>query len=351
MKWLNNNFKDISSFGSKQMRYPLKMLNFLGLKLAYYLRLKRVPFLPVAIDLEPNNNCNFKCPHCQVTYWDKKTEHIDADTFSRILKQFPNLVRIKLQGMGEPLLNRNLIPMLKIGESRGISMWFISNGSLCNQKIAEQLATLKNTKITFSIDGATAEVFEKIRVGGKFAQVTQNICNLVQLRGNNRRPILSTWTVVNHNNIDEVPKIVELAGEMGVDQVTLQPFVSNWGKEEMKERANSMKVDLESQKFTAIVKQAKQIADRNSTYLNVNYSNFYSKQKPCTWPWKSAHICSNGDVVPCSVIADSDTIKMGNVLEQDFAEIWNSQEYQDFREKIRTHNLPNYCKNCYLDAS
>jgi radical SAM protein with 4Fe4S-binding SPASM domain len=350
MEWLKNNFQDITSFGKDQLKYPLKIINFLGLKCSYYLRSKRVPFLPVAIDLEPNNNCNFKCPHCQVTYWDKPVEHIDTDSFSYIIKQFPNLIRIKLQGMGEPLLNKNLIPMLKQGEEKGISMWFISNGSLCNSKIAEQLATLKNTKITFSIDGASPEIFEKIRVGGKFAQVTKNIRNLAQIRGENKQPILSTWTVVNHQNIDEVPNIVELAGEMGVDRVTLQPFVSNWGKEDMKERANSMKVDLYSRKFAAIVKQAKQIANKNSIYLNVNYSNFYSKKKPCTWAWKSAHICSNGDVVPCSVLADSDTVKLGNVFEKDFSQIWNSQEYQDFRDKIRTHRIPDYCKACYLDA-
>jgi radical SAM protein with 4Fe4S-binding SPASM domain len=348
MGWLTNNLKDFSRFGLYQLKYPLKLLNFLGLRLAYYFKWKQVPFLPISLDIEPNNNCNFKCPHCQVTYWDKPIKHIDTDSFNHILNQFPNLIRVKLQGMGEPLLNKNLIPMLKIGESRGISMWFISNASLCNQKIAEQLATLKNTKITFSIDGATAEVFEKIRVGGKFAQVTKNIRNLVQLRDKKQQPMLSTWTVVNHNNIDEVPKIVELANEMGVDQVTLQPFVSNWGKEEMNEHTFPIQVDTNSDRFSRNLEEAKKIADRKSINLTINESNFFSKKKPCNWPWKSAHISSNGDVVPCCVLADSDTVKMGNVFEQDFAEIWNSQEYQDFREKIRTHNLPNYCKNCYL---
>ena len=101
MKWLTNNFKDISSFGRDQLKYPLKILNFVELKLSYYLRSKRVSFLPVAIDLEPNNNCNFKCPHCQVTYWDKTTEHIDADSFSYILRQFPNLIRIKTQDLAK----------------------------------------------------------------------------------------------------------------------------------------------------------------------------------------------------------------------------------------------------------
>jgi radical SAM protein with 4Fe4S-binding SPASM domain len=246
--------------------------------------------------------------------------------------------------------------MLKIGEQRGIAMRFISNGSLCNEKIAEQLATLKNTEITFSIDGATAEVFEKVRVGSQFAQVIKNIRNLVQicnfsahtLGDRQQKSMISTWTVVNHDNIDEVPKIVELASEIGVDQVTLQSFVSNWGKEEMDKHTSAIQVDANSNKFKNNIEEAKQIAEQKSIDLTINESNFFSQEKPCSWPWKSAYIASNGDVIPCCVLADSDIVKMGNVFEQDFAEIWNSEDYQNFREKIKTHNLPNYCKGCYL---
>jgi radical SAM protein with 4Fe4S-binding SPASM domain len=40
---------------------------------------------------------------------------------------------------------------------------------------------------------------------------------------------------------------------------------------------------------------------------------------------------------------------MGNVFEQDFQEIWNGKEYQELRERIATHDLPEHCKHCYLD--
>ena len=73
--------------------------------------------------------------------------------------------------------------------------------------------------------------------------------------------------------------------------------------------------------------------------------------KPCPWAWKSAYIAANGDVVPCCVIADSAVANMGNVFEQDFKDIWNSPGYQELRERISTHDLPDYCKHCYLDPS
>ncbi len=159
------------SVAARQIKYPLKLWSFFGLKLAYFFKWKKIPFLPVTLDIEPNNNCNFRCPHCQVNYWDKEEVYLDETTFVQILNQLPNLIRVKLQGMGEPLLNKQFIPMLKIGEARGITMLFHSNGSMCHQKIAKQLAQLSNTTIIFSIDGATEETFEKIRPGSKFEQI------------------------------------------------------------------------------------------------------------------------------------------------------------------------------------
>lgn len=332
-----------------QVKHPLKFWNFIRLKLAYLLKSKVVPVLPVILDVEPNNNCNFKCQHCQVTHWHKPVVHLDEKSFAKILNQFPHLARVKLQGMGEPLLNQHFIPMLKMGEARGISMLFHSNGSICHAKNAEKLVELKNTTISFSFDGATAKTFEAIRPGSKFEQIKKNIKYFSQIRGSKKQPLLSIWTVITRDNIYELPQIVKLAKELGVDYITLQPHLTNWGKEEMKEYINHVKIHPDSEDTAVALTVAKQIAKQNSIDLNINQGDLYSKSKKCPWAWNSAHISANGDVSPCCIVSDANIAKMGNVFEQNFAEIWNSPAYQDFRERIRTHNLPNHCKNCYVD--
>ena len=40
---------------------------------------------------------------------------------------------------------------------------------------------------------------------------------------------------------------------------------------------------------------------------------------------------------------------MGNIEEKSFKEIWNSEKYNNLREKISTNNLEDYCKNCYFE--
>jgi radical SAM protein with 4Fe4S-binding SPASM domain len=335
----------VGTVGAK-LRYPARLLNLAGLKLAYALGLKRVP-LPVSIDVEPNNTCNFLCPHCQVPHWNKASCCMDEESFERILDQLPNLVRIKLQGMGEPLLNKYLVELLSAGEARGITMSFFTNGSICSQELATRLAGLNDTEITFSIDGASAEVFEKIRVGGAFDRVIDNVGKFTRARDDRTQPVLSAWTVVTKENVHELPRIVRLAKSLGLDRITIQTFLSDWGKESMRRQTDDSKVDPDSRPVAEALAKARIAARDCGIDVRIAYNDFYSKKRKCVWPWTGAFIAANGDVVPCCIIADSDTVKLGNVFETPFAKIWNSKAYRDFRERIKKHDLPDYCRNCY----
>jgi radical SAM protein with 4Fe4S-binding SPASM domain len=333
----------------RQLGNPKRLLNYVGLNLAFRLKLERVPFLPVTLDVEPNNICNFECPHCQVTHWDKAPVQLDTERFKNTLRQLPQLARVKLQGMGEPLLNKKLIEMLREGEKRGISMRFTTNGSVYTDQIARGLAALENTFITVSIDGATPEVFEQIRVKGKFDKVVANVQNLVRTRGGRSFPKINIWCVVTRKNVHQLGDLVRLAKRLGVDGITLQLFVSNWGKESMDAYTDPIRLERNSPELSKHISEARQIAENEKVNLQVFENNLLSQHHKCPWPWTSAYICANGDVVPCCVIADSETVKLGNVFEKPFKEIWNSEPYQQFRQRIRNHDLPSYCRNCYSD--
>ncbi len=81
-------------------RYPARVLNYLAVKLAYRLGWIRTPFLPAALDVEPNNTCNFRCPHCQVPYWSKPAAFLDEERFARILRQAPQSRQDQAPGHG-----------------------------------------------------------------------------------------------------------------------------------------------------------------------------------------------------------------------------------------------------------
>ena len=333
----------------QKLKNPWRIACYASAQAAFFLKTLRVPLPPPRIDLEPNNTCNLRCRHCQVTHWSKKAVHLDLPGFTGILAQLPGLLSIKLQGMGEPLLNRDLVAMLREGERRGISMQFISNGTVLDPATAQRLLELERSHICFSLDGASAQTFESIRTGASFEKVLANIRELTRRRGGRSYPLISVTTVVTGTNLHEVPPLVRLAKELGVDGINLQTALTNWGKPELDQYNDSIRVTPGSPEAEELFLEAGRIAAEIGIELNVWREDFYSREHKCPWPWKRAFVAANGDVVPCCILADSDTINMGNLFKKSFAEIWNSREYRDFRQRIRSHRLPDFCKNCYRE--
>jgi radical SAM protein with 4Fe4S-binding SPASM domain len=347
---LSYKLKDRLSFYSTYSKYPSKLASHLKLEVARLWQTNKVPALPSTLDIEPINQCNFRCPHCQVTHWNKAKTKLDTESLGKLLDQFPNLLRVKLQGMGEPLLNKELLPMLELLEKRKIKTAIVSNGSVMTDTIKEKLLEL-STDIFFSIDGATEEVFQSVRVGSSFKKVVSNVGSLTtrrKERRDNKSKHIAARTVVTKQNIHQLADIVRLVSNLGLDSLTFQ-IMTSWGKANMEE-INSQKRVTEARELETHLSQAKAEAERVGLPLNIRNDDKYSCKNKCGWPWKSAFIASNGDVVPCAILADSDTVKMGNVFEESFETIWNSEKYQELRRQHREHDLPEFCKNCYMDA-
>jgi radical SAM protein with 4Fe4S-binding SPASM domain len=70
---------------------------------------------------------------------------------------------------------------------------------------------------------------------------------------------------------------------------------------------------------------------------------------PCKRIWHMSNIFSNGDVVPCCYDYNSE-MKVGNVFEKPFTEIWNGPTYRDLRKKIyyEKDSIPK-CRECTMN--
>jgi len=52
----------------------------------------------------------------------------------------------------------------------------------------------------------------------------------------------------------------------------------------------------------------------------------------CLQPWEYVFIRANGDIAPCCAVFGSENgAVMGNLLEQDFEEIWRGEPFREFR--------------------
>lgn len=332
---------------AQRLRYPRRLVNYVVSEVARRLKLSFAPALPSRIDIEPINTCNLKCPHCQVTYWNKEPRSLDQARFESILRQLPHLMTIKLQGMGEPFLNRDLMEMIRAGERRGIAMHLFTNGTVMGPGLAEQIAHLQRTHLCVSIDGATAQTHDNIRVGSSLPRIVAAIHDLVARRGPSRQPVITMYSVLTQANIHEAAGLVQLAHSLGVDGITLQTVLTGWGKKEIDQRNESLRLSEQGPELADALRAAQKEAQSSGVTLEVSTEDRYTRTHPCPWPWTSAYITAGGDVVPCCILADSETMRMGNVFSSDFRTIWNSRQYRSLREQIRKHDLPACCRGCY----
>src|SRR5260221_4010461 len=92
-----------------------------------------------------------------------------------MVDQFPELERVVLHGLGEPLLNKDLPRMIHYLKARGTYVLFNSNGILLNVKRRQELIDAGLDEYRLSIDGATRETYARLRGADAFDKISRNI--------------------------------------------------------------------------------------------------------------------------------------------------------------------------------
>src|SRR5207249_11984239 len=76
---------------------------------------------PVEAYFEVANRCNSKCTTCPLTFSPQEdARQLSLEEFKTLVQQLPDLRRAVLQGIGEPLLNRDLPAMIAYLKDRGV---------------------------------------------------------------------------------------------------------------------------------------------------------------------------------------------------------------------------------------
>src|SRR5829696_8022355 len=97
--------------------------------------------LPRTLYIETSNRCNSLCQTCPLTFYGSQggAHDLGFEAFRQIVDQVPDLERVVLHGIGEPLLNRHLPAMIRHLKTRGVHTLFNSNAILLTRKWREMI--------------------------------------------------------------------------------------------------------------------------------------------------------------------------------------------------------------------
>ena len=152
---------------------------------------------------------------------------MDFNTYLRILNQVEGLERINLYGFGEPFMNPRILDMIYYARRsfKDSKIFLSTNGMLLNESIIEKAVERGLDSIAVSVDTINLRQLEKIRVGSG-PRVLKSLSDLCRI-GRRILPELEIGVecVILKHGIEELPKVVEYAADMGVDYVQVSHVV------------------------------------------------------------------------------------------------------------------------------
>jgi radical SAM protein with 4Fe4S-binding SPASM domain len=320
--------------------------------------------LPKVLYLETTNRCNLRCKGCILFRgsWEPERD-VSLNELMTIADQLPALERVFLHGIGEPLLNRALIDMVKYLKQRNVYVLFNSNGVLLDERKQHGLIQAGLDELRISLDAASAKGYRKIRNSDRFEQVVENIRSFVSLKTGQQaaHPELSVWFLGTRDNIAELPGLVDLAAEMGIKEIYLQRLVYFQDSEGygIARQANSLRGATDGS--LALIQKSQDMAARRGIHLNASGlsapldslrggDDADQPWKKCYRPFSLMYITANGNVLPCCLSpfasVDYSSIILGNVFDSPLKKIWAGTKYISFRQNHQTATPPTCCQGC-----
>ena len=331
-----NRFYYKAYFAIGLLKYPRRALNLIKFILSNFN--PHVSYYPIIIDFEPTQNCNYKCVMC-VPFTIKRRD-MTFDSFRKIIDEQFGLMEVKIQGVGEPLLNKDFFKMVDYAKKRWLWVRTTTNGSLLHvNDNYKRLVDSRIHDVNISIDGCTKDVYESIRRGGNFEQIREN-CRLINDYNNRvKKTTIRAWVVLQKKNRHQLFNFPHFFADLGFKEMVLSFAMHNYGREgDNKETTN---FTYSEDDFKKLMKASKKAGIKLSFF----FRPYFDGNGFCQIPFKRVYITTDGHIIPCCYIANQEVVDFGSYKE--FNRIW-FKDYVQLRDNLKSRKgVPTFCKECY----
>ncbi|BCS89176.1 radical SAM protein [Pseudodesulfovibrio sediminis] len=298
---------------------------------------------PKLITLTTTLRCNYRCWMC---YQEDFTGDLDWRVVEKIRHVLPSVKTFQLFG-GEPLLYNRFEELCDLAGENFCEIEVITNGSPLTESKRRALLENNASIVKISLEAATQATYDSIR-GGDLEQVLGNLEKFAEERARmgQANPTFQINFVAMERNIRELPALVERAASIGVDKL-LVLYVNAFNREDIARESLFFHQELSDENMIKAVEAGRRhglevtIPDLFST--NTAQVEDACMDSTCHSPWKNCIINLNGDVLFCCGRTGG---PIGNLLEQDFDDMWYGDKITRFRKLVNTSGQPDCCNTC-----
>lgn len=346
----------------------------------YYMSRAGYSFPPLSIFIHLNTNCNLKCSFCDAGQDDPESMfyknlkggsnvNMPLESFKSIIdkvKFFKPFVGIPAT---EPSLYPDIIEAIQYITDNDLRCSIATNGTLL-EGLAEDLIDANITKLIISLDGPE-RIHDKIRgVPGTFDKVVKGIKKIDEIKKRTGRetPYIYLNYVIAEDNYETLVEMVDTVPLDLIQQVDFRVMffctedvakMHNKSFGQMYDATSaclSGGIDLKNVDTRKLYGQIKELDrkygakckfffNHGEEGLRIYYhepEKFLDETK-CMFPWYTLQIATDGTVIPPQRCYAND---FGNIIEQEFSEIWNGKKMRQFRKDLKKYGRFPACTRC-----
>lgn len=276
-----------------------------------------IPALPSVYWTDVCRLCDLRCVMCpQSQGLARRRPRMSLDLFQRVIDEVcGNHPLIKLYMSGEPLLHERLFDMIAYADRQGCRTMIHTNATRLTEEMSARLLASPLTYLSFSFDGCSAAVYERLRPPAKFEEVRARIRRYLSLkRRSSGGPHTSIEIIRMQDTQDHLDAFIRQWQASGIDEVHVVDCMTWLGC----------------------------VKDRR-----VERPSDDAGYKPCAAPFRHGCILSDGTVVACCLDVNG-RMPLGNVSEDSFRTIWTGKPYRQLRLAMLTGAFPpgSLCTGC-----
>lgn len=265
--------------------------------------------------------------------------------------------------MGEPLLYRQMDEVFALAAELGLKVNLTTNGTFPRKSVEQWGAIIVpvTSDVKISWNGATKGTAEAVMKGLKYEQALENVGRFVKVRDEHFERTgyycrLTLQLTFMQNNMHELPDIIRLAAELGVDRVKGHHLWAHFKEiEELGFKSSQQAIE----RWNGIVEAAKDAQDQfrrhdgsqvlleNIEPLKPHAGHAVPDDHECPFLEKELWVSATGTISPCCAPDEQRRTlgDFGNIQTVGLAEVIAGEPYRELAKSYKSHQL---CRTCLM---
>lgn len=316
---------------------------------------------PMMAFVEVTRRCNLRCRHCDIWQTARQDPALVAQELPAplLLRAFADMARTGLLAVdlfgGEPLLRRDLDHLVSGAAALGLHVTITTNGWRLDASRVRQLAAAGVGQVLVSLDGSHAALHDGLR--GRRGAFERAVDGLRALRRHAPGIHCGIDTVITAENVDDLPALVELAGELDLHAHRFLPYHACYPFDRFADGAADRLAPGAAERATLRERLPTLRTRLAELGLATNAGAFFDGIVPYFEGRTTPLACGAGRLV-CDINAAGDVFACytlaqpaGNLRDAPFPDLWRSAVLRDHRRALRREGCDRCWQSCYVEPA